>query len=34
MSDTISEAISKDYDDLDICYEEIKKATDDATRIK
>lgn len=31
---TLSEAIGRDHDDFDVCYNEIKRATDDATKIK
>jgi hypothetical protein len=34
MGDTISEAIGKDHDDFDVCYNEIKKSNDDTTKIK
>lgn len=34
MPESLSEAIGKDHDDFDVCYNEIKRATDDATKIK
>ncbi|RDI78695.1 Vacuolar amino acid transporter 5 [Venturia inaequalis] len=34
MPESLSEAIGRDHDDFDVCYNEIKRATDDATKIK
>lgn len=34
MPESLSEAIGRDHEDFDVCYNEIKKATDDATKIK
>ncbi|TID23556.1 Vacuolar amino acid transporter 5 [Venturia nashicola] len=34
MPESLSEAIGRDHDDFSVCYNEIKRATDDATKIK